>query len=174
MHATRPLPLRLTPDRLADFCRQLRQRCPDPAQALQQLTAIQALIGIGVDDRADPAYVQAAAQLNAQIEELRAALLARHAADLATALRERDERHIARSFVALSRSGFAAAAAATWQQLETSARDECTRWLEAWCADAERRAAAASRYPDAPDFRAAGIDLETYLALQELRKTGIL
>lgn len=173
MHDTQPLPLRLTPARLADFCRQVRRRCADPVHALQQLTAVQALLGTGIDDRADPAYVQASALLNAQIEELRAALLSQHAEDLATALRERDERRIARSFGVLSRSGFAEAAAAAWQRLDASKRGECARWVREWCEDAQRRASAASRYPDALDFRAAGIAPESYLAMQELRNTRV-
>lgn len=171
MHDTHPLPLRLTPVRLAEFCRQLRQRNADPAQALQQLTTVQALLGLCVEDRTHPAYVQASEYLNAQLDELRTTLLTRHAVQLGDALRRRDQDSIANSFRSLSRSGFALAAAHAWEQLDIETRTACAHWLTEWHRDAHRRASAASPYPDAPDFRAAGIALETYLAMQELLTT---
>ena len=170
MHDTQPLPLQLTPALLAEFCRQIRLRCDDPAQALQQLTAVQALLGACVTDRAHPAYGKARATLDTHLETLRAAVLDRHAAALANAMRERDAAAVAHSFVALSRSGFAAAATRAWALLDAALRPACGEWLGIWCADAEARAAAASRFPDAPDYRAAGIALESVLAMQELRK----
>jgi hypothetical protein len=170
MHDTHPLPLHLTPARLSEFCRQVRQRCADPAQALQQLTAVQALLGLGIADRTHPAYVQASGDLATQLEELRAELLARHAGQLAEALRGHDADGVARSFAALSRSGFADAAGRAWMLLDAGLQGDCARWLSGWCADARSRAEAASPYPDAPDFRAAGIALETFLAMDELRK----
>lgn len=171
MHDTHPLPLRLTPARLAEFCRQLRQRA-DPAQALQQLTTVQALIGLCIEDRTDPAYVQANEFMAGQLEDLRDGLLAQHASRLDAALRERDPDAIARSFGTLSRSGFATAAARAWQRLDATLHDDCAHWLMAWCADARTRADAASPYPDAPDFRAAGIAVETYLALRDLLESS--
>lgn len=168
MHDTHPLPLHLTPATLTEFCRQVCRRSPDPAQALQQLTTVQALIGRCVADRTHPAYTQASAYLDRQLEELRAALLARHAAQLGDALRRRDQDGIAHSFRTLSRGGFGHAAAHAWEQLDTETRIACGHWLSGWHRDAHHRASAASPYPDAADFRAAGIPLETYLAIREL------
>jgi hypothetical protein len=169
MSDSRPIPLHLTPARLADFCRQLRQRTPDHAQALQVLTTLQAFLGMCVEDRNHPSWLDAQRELEALIEELRADLIAQHAAQLGAALREHDTAIITRSFMALSRSGFAAAVASAWTQLEAQARSDGLSWLNAWTHDARQRAGAASRYPDAPDFHAVGIGLETYLALEELR-----
>lgn len=170
MHDTQPLPLQLTPALLAEFCQQIRRRCDDPAQALQQLTAVQTLLGTCVADHNHPAYGMARAILDTHLEALRAAVLDRHAAALASAVRGRDAAAVAQSFTALSRSGFAAAAAGAWSLLDADLRPACGQWLGAWCADAAARAAAAGRYPDAPDYRAAGIALENVLAMQELRK----
>jgi len=115
---------------------------------------------------------RARALLDVEIEALRARLLEEHRATLARALAGRDAVAITASFTALSRSGFRAAAAQTWAGLDAPARTAAAQWLRAWCEDARRRAAAASRYPDAPDFRAAGIAAETFLALNELRDVG--
>lgn len=169
MSDSRPIPLYLTPARMADFCRQLRQRTPDHAQALQVFTTLQAFLGICVEDRNHPSWLAAQRDLEALIEELRADLLAQHAGQIGDALRQHDTAIITRSFMALSRSGFAAAATSAWTQLEAHARYDGLSWLNDWTQDARQRAAAAGRYPDAPDFRAAGIGLETYLALEELR-----
>lgn len=168
---SRSFTLTLSPSRLADFYRQLRQRARDPAQALQQLTTAQALIGLGNDHRDHPAYHQARQDLEEQLEQAREELLAWHAQRLRTALQEQDSAAIAQCFRALSRSGFSECVSLSWQQLAPAARDQCGLWLEDWCRDALQRATAASRYPDAPDFRAAGVDLETYLAMTDLRST---
>lgn len=168
MNTSSPIPLHLTPARLAEFCRQLRQRTPDPAQALQLLTTLQAFLGLCTADRNHPAWQQAQRDLDAQIEELRTTLLAQHAAQLGDALRAQDTATITRNFMALSRSGFAEAALRTWSRLDAAARSTGRQWLREWTHTALQRANAASRYPDAPDFRAAGIALETYLAMEEL------
>lgn len=169
MNVSTPIPLHLSPERLADFCRQLRQRTPDHAQALQLLTTLRAFLGMCVEDRNHPSWLAAQRDLDALTEELRTALLAQHAAQLGDALRQHDTAIITRSFMALSRSGFAAAAASAWTRLEPHARSDGLTWLNAWTQDARQRAVAAGRYPDAPDFRAAGIALETCLAMEELR-----
>lgn len=168
---SRSFTLTLSPSRLADFYRQLRQRARDPAQALQQLTTAQALIGLGNDHRDHPIYRQARQDLEEQLEQVREELLAWHAQRLSTALQEQDSAAIAQCFHALSRSGFSECVSLSWQQLAPAARDQCGLWLEDWCRDAQQRATAASHYPDAPDFRAAGVDLETYLAMTDLRGT---
>lgn len=166
------IPLELSPARLDDFCRQLRQRTPDPALALQLLTTLQAFIGVCAVDPSAPGYQRARGELDKHLEELRAALLDHHAARIGMALRLCDTDALARSFTALSRSGFADAATRAGAVLADADRTAVLHWLSGWLEDARRRADAASRYPDAPDFRAAGVALETYLALKELH--GIL
>jgi hypothetical protein len=164
----RSFTLMLTPSRLSDFYRQLRQRARAPAQALQQLTTAQALIGLGDDNCNQPAYRQARQDLEEQLDQVREELLAWHAQMLIAALQDQDSAAIARCFRALSRSGFSAGVNRSWQHLAPAARERCILWLDDWRRDAQQRATAASRYPDAPDFRAAGLDLETYLAFTDL------
>ncbi|MBU1192193.1 MAG: hypothetical protein KKE76_10790 [Gammaproteobacteria bacterium] len=168
MEDFRSFTLTLTPGRLIDFYRQLRQRARDPAQALQQLTALQALIGIGDDNRDQPACRQARQDLEEQLEQVREELLIWHAQRLIAALQNQDSAAIVRCFHALSRSGFSACVNRSWQHLAPAARDCCILWVDNWCRAAQQRATAAGRYPDAPDFRAADVDLETYLALTDL------
>lgn len=168
MEDFRSFTLTLTPGRLTDFYRQLRQWARDPAQALQQLTTAQALIGLGDANRDQPAYRQARLDLEEQLEQVREGLLAWHAQRLSTTQQEEEGAAIVRCFHALSRSGFSVCVNRCWQHLAPAARSRCILWVDDWCHDAQHRATAACRYPDAPDFRAAGVDLETYLALAEL------
>lgn len=168
MPDTRPIPLRLTPERLTEFCRQIRQRSGDPAQALHALTTLQAFLAVCVEDDGHSGYREARSELEAQLEALRDDLLDRHADRIADALRRQDVAAISGSFGALSRSGFANAAARAWAAVAVAERPDRLRWLETWIRDARQRACAAGRYPDAPDFRAAGIALEDCLALEEL------
>lgn len=168
-----PFRLELSPARLARFCRQAAGRARDTGDALRGLTLLQAFIGTHVADPTQPACRTARAALDAEIEALRARLLGEHRAALARALADRDGAAVAASFTALSRSGFREAAAQAWAGLAAPARAGAADWLNAWCDDARRRAAAAGRYPDALDFKAAGIAAETFLALDELRDTVV-
>lgn len=161
MENFRSFTLTLTPSRLIDFYRQLRQRARDPALVLQQLTTVQALIGLGDDHRTQPANRQARQDLEDRLEQVREELLAWHAQQLSTALQEQDSAAIAQCFNALSRSGFSACVYRSWQHLAPAERDRCILWLDDWCLDAQQRATGARRYPDAPDFSAAGVHLET-------------
>lgn len=163
-----PFPLHISPARLTAFCHQLRQRSGDAALALHALTAVQSLLGICVDNPEHPGYVQARRHLDGHLEELRGTLVAQHAALIGMALRTRDCNALLRTFQALSRSGFAVAAVQAWESLDSPQRAAAFRWLSDWTQDARQRAQAASRYPDAPDFRAAGIALDSFLMMEEL------
>lgn len=163
-----PFSLQLSPARLATFCDQHRQRTGDAALALHALTAVQALLGLCSVDPNHAGYLQARRNLDAQLEELRTALIAQHAELIGMALRNQATDALLRSFQALSRSGFAAAAILAWECLQQPQRDDARNWLADWTRTAQRRAQSASRYPDAPDFRAAGIALDSYLVMEEL------
>lgn len=164
--------MRLSPQQLEDFCRQLRQRARDPATALQQLTGLQSFMSIAVGDTSQPGYRQARDHLAAQLDAVREQVLAQHAAALQAAIETLDSASIVRSFRALSRSGFEAAAVRAWQAVDPALRDVRANWLLASTRDMRQRALAASRYPDAPDFRAAGVDVDRYLALMALQESG--
>lgn len=163
-----PFPLHLSPAQLTAFCHQLRQRCGDAALALHALTTVQALLGLCIDDPQHPGYVQARRHLDAQLEELRTTLIAQHATLIGMALRRHDTDALLRGFQSLSRSGFAAAATQAWECLEPPQREDARNWLADWMQSARQRAHSAGRYPDAPDFRAAGIALDGYLMMEEL------
>lgn len=167
MSETSPFPLHISPAQLTAFCHQLRQRSGDAALALHALTTVQALLGICVTDPNHAGYVQARRHLDAQVEELRSALITQHAALIGLALRRHDSDTLLRSFQALSRSGFAAAATQSWEGMDRPQREDARQWLADWTQNARQCAQAASRYPDAPDFRAAGIALESYLVMEE-------
>lgn len=164
-----PFRLELTPAGLARFCRQAAGRARDTGDALRGLTTLQAFIGTHAIDPNQPAYRSARAALDAEIDALRARLLEEHRSALARALADRDAAAVTDSFTALSRSGFREAAAQALTALDAATRAAAAHWLADWCDEARRRAAAASRYPDALDFRSAGVAAETFLALDELR-----
>lgn len=166
-----PFSMHFSAERLADFCRQLRARARGPADSLQQLTVLQTFIGLATDDPGQPGYLHARAVLTEQLDELRESVLAQHAEELRTAVERQDAEAIARGFRSLSRSGFDAAAVRAWRAIDPLRRDASRDWIARRFQDMHQRATAASRYPDAPDLRAAGIALETYLALKTLWDT---
>ena len=173
MSSSTPLPLHLSPERLDEFCDQLRRRASDPAAVLQSLTTIQALLAVAVVEAEHPAWREARSRLNARMEEARDAVLEQHAVCIAAALEAGDGTAIGHSFTRLSRSGFADAATLAWSRIAEPQRTRLLGWLNDWLTSARERSAHAGKYPDAPDFRSAGIALDVYLGLQELQAVAL-
>ena len=169
MSSSTPIPLQLSPQRLDEFCDQLHRRLSDPAVVLQSLTTVQALLAVAVVEAEHPAWREARSRLDSRMEEARVAVLEHHAACIAAALEAGDDTAIGHSFTRLSRSGFADAATRAWSRIAEPQRAGLLGWLNDWLTAARERAAHAGNYPDAPDFRSAGIALEVYLGLQELQ-----
>ncbi len=55
-------------------------------------------------------------------------------------------------------------------QLDAAAWGEIRRWASGWLIQAKQRAQQASPYPDAIDFKAAGIDVSEYAAMTDLAR----
>jgi hypothetical protein len=161
--------LELTPQEVETRCAALWQQFRSPGQVLAALVAMQSLFALAPAGKREKApYPDIQAILARHAEHARSALIGESAQRLQGALQHRETREIGRIHAGLSRNGFwqAAAAASLGRNGAELAGDNV--WLAQWCQSARTRAEAASGYPDALDFRAAGIDAEEYTALQEL------
>jgi len=169
-----PLPneiqVRLTLEKIDAHCKALDTQCSSAGHTLAALTGLQTCMVTMVPsgDHALPAYREMMALIEQHAAAARTRLLEESAVALAMALRDRNRQEITRIHVALSRNGFMLVAQQAVQQLLAEELAGVTSWAKIWCQDATAKAQAASGYPDALNFHAAGIQPKEYAAMQEL------
>jgi hypothetical protein len=139
---------------------------------LAALDALQTFIGVAADvgEQTKPVFAAIRETLADHIEQARAALLQEAGEKLTAALREQQLARAAAIYTALSRDAF-------WQlllQAETGLGSQATAEVAAWCrhwlVQTQQASAVHSPYPDAIDFKAAGIDVTSYLMMGDLNK----
>ena len=161
--------LTFTENDLIDFCRLQIDKSANPGHALAALTSLQAFIGKHVppDIEASESYKQAREKLEQFLSETRDKLLMVNGERFLNALQHRNISEITSLHSELSRSGFQEIADKAFMRLSQSEKSELHDWAEQWYCNAGERAQAASNYPDAPDFKAAGIDYHQYVAMMD-------
>ena len=169
MSGDQGIDLRVTPEGIEAFCREIVAGSANTGRKHATLVALEGFIArhAGADSHS-PAYEEILRRIRNFSERTRSELLAEQAQALDAALERGDAiaaGHIHRS---LSRNGFAQVVALLRQRIEPSRRRRIEAGVRAWCEQAEQAARAASGWPDAMNFRAAGIDLEAYRAMKDI------
>ncbi|MCW8944716.1 MAG: hypothetical protein OQL27_08075 [Sedimenticola sp.] len=103
-------------------------------------------------------------------EQTRDQLLKEYAEDLATALSQKSTRELARIHESMSRNGYDLILERVTKRFSSAQQQATKIWVDEWCQDAESRALAASGFPDAFNFKDAGIALDEYRAMSELKR----
>lgn len=161
--------LTFTENNLADFCRLQIDKSANPGHALASLTSLQAFIGKHVPPHveASESYMQARERLDHFLTETRGKLLKVNGDRFLDALNEHLVGEITTLHGELSRSGFQQMIDHTLSTITHTEKSDLHDWAEQWYRNATERAQAASNYPDAPDFKAAGIDYRQYVAMMD-------
>ncbi len=164
------VPIAISAERLARYCEETRRRARGPARTLAELTAVETFLSAmaGPEEKAGEAYREATALLRRHMEACRDELLDDNAAALVGAMEKQAPESVTAVHTTLSRNGFQQAMARAADRLSPEQLDRSWVWARSWCAEAERCAAEASGYPDAYDFLAAGIRIETHAAMKDL------
>lgn len=161
--------LELTPQEVEARCTALWQQFRSPGRVLSALVSMQSLFALApAGTRENAPYREIQAIVARHAEEARNALIGESGQRLQAALQHRETREITRIHADLSRNGFWQAASAANPGRGGAEAMGNIAWLTQWCQSARDRAEAASGYPDALDFRAAGIDAAEYAAMNEL------
>ncbi len=160
----------LTPDAADAQCRETVKQARNASHALAALIALQSFIAATAhpSHRHTPAYETVKAVVEKHAAEIRTRLIAESAGTLAETIRQRDPLEIARIHAALSRNGFWQAAQQAMARLQADELAGAAEWAKDWCLNAKSRAQAASGFPDALDFRKAGIPAAEYAAMTEI------
>ncbi|WJW76636.1 hypothetical protein QVG61_05985 [Thiohalobacter sp. IOR34] len=162
------LTLAIPLDRLDRFCRRLLERSRDIAHTQDALASLQALVVNFAAATDEPVYRQAEALLAAHTETARQRLLELRARQLLQVILDQDLQALTALHLPLSRSGFQTVAEQALAELDAGQYRLTLDWASAWLTDARRRAEAASGFPDALDFKSAGVRIETFQAMADL------
>jgi len=152
--------------RCADIAKQSRSA----SHTLAALTALESFVAATAtpEHKFTPAYEAVKTTIARHAGAARERILEESTEALAAALRQKDRAEITRIHGALSRNGFWQAATGAIRRLAAGDRAAAADWAERWCADAKAKAQAASGYPDALDFRKAGIAPAEFAAMRDI------
>lgn len=162
--------LSLTLENIEIQCQDAIRQTRTASHALAALITLQTFIAATVQqtDRYSPAYEAAKAVIENHMIAIRSTILAENANDLAMAIRQQDLPKIASIHAVLSRNGFWQVTLQAIKQFRQEDLVASAAWAKDWCSVAMTRAQAASGYPDALDFRKAGIAPTEYAAMTEI------
>lgn len=156
---------------LEKFCNQLLARSRDVAKTHDSLVTLETFIKVfGAGQQGSEHYQAVEALLDRYAEQTRQLLLQQKTAELLLAVKSRNVAAITAIHTPLSRNGFYLIAQDVVASLSGEEKCVLSDWAQAWVASAKQKADALSQYPDAPDFKAAGIVLEEYLAMVDMSR----
>lgn len=170
MHAAHAITLQLTAGSIDAYCRDLARRSPSLEKRVAAIDALITFISTQTEpgEKAKGEFLSIRQTLLDHFEQAREALLDERARQLCEALQARRLPTIASLYASLSRDAFRAVLDRVSRELEADAMRSLRDWASDWLVRARERAAHASPYPDAIDFKAAGIDISEYLAMTDL------
>jgi len=161
--------LRITPESITKYCHEIMQGSTNTGRKHAAITALEGFIArhAGADGYT-PVYEQVQEIIRNSAAETRSRLLSENGAALAPALRQQNRSEIARVYGSVSRNGFEQVLLEAVQHLTEQDRQYIVEWVGDWCLSSETAARQASGYPDAMDFRKAGIEILEYTALSHI------
>lgn len=162
--------LRLSPAIAEAQCLEIIKQARNSAHALAALISLQSFISgtAHPSDRFTPRHDAIKDMVERYAAQVRLNILAENADALAQLIRRRNVAEISRIHAALSRNGFWQAIKQAAPQFDANDLAAAAVWSEAWCTQAKSAALGASGYPDALDFKKAGISAAEYAAMNEI------
>lgn len=162
--------LLLTPESVEAQCREAIRQARNASHALAALIALQTFIAATVQasNKFTPSYEAVKAVVERHAAEIRERILAENAAALSQAIRQKNRLEIARIHAALSRNGFWQVAQQAIRRFGAEELAAAAAWAQDWCREAKASAEAASGFPDALDFRKAGVSPAEYATMTEI------
>ena len=161
--------LAIDSDKLNSFCDQLIRRSRDREKTHDSLVTLEAFITrFCQDSQGSSEFQQAIAVIRRHSDKTREQLLSEKAERLITALRSLDKAAITDIYLPLSRNGFQEILQSIVPRFSELELSIIAQWSHEWLSYSKHKAETASEYPDAPDFRKAGISMEEYRAMEDV------
>lgn len=156
---------------LKTFCNQLLTRSRDVVKTHEALITLETFIKVfGAGQQGSDGYIAIETLIGQFTEQTRQQLLQQKSVELLAAIRNQNVPAVTAIHTPISRNGFYLILQAVAAGLSPGEIQVLQNWVKTWTADAKQKADQASRFPDAPDFRGAGIALEEYLAMVDVSR----
>jgi len=164
------LTLKLDSELTERLCQQIEKNVAGAAQRVAALVSLQTFIAATSDgsSHSGGSYKSIRTILDRYTEQARTILLNEQTQALIAAITAQDVTAIARIYTPLSRSGFWSVMEQMTEKVEGEELQRSVVWCNNWYQETKARGEAASPYPDAIDFKGAGIDLAEYTAMGDL------
>lgn len=170
MHKT-SIDLTIDTDTLERFCDQLIKRSRNRERTLDCLVTLEAFISrFSRDSHGSDEFNQVLASIQRHSDKSRQQLLSEKAELLVTALRGLNIDAITAIHLPLSRNGFYEILKAVVDRFSSLELGILTEWSQQWLSYSKQRAEQASDYPDAVDFKKAGINIQQYQAMSDVER----
>jgi len=158
-------------DNLQRFCQKLIKRSRDVAKTHDALVTLESFIILFGKAAHGTKEYQAVEELIKSFSEQTRQLLLRHRTEqLLPVIKNCDVAAVTAIHTPLSRDGFYSILQTVVAQLADAELEAITQWASKWSADAKQKAEQASGFPDAMEFNKAGIRLEEYQAMLDVRR----
>ena len=169
MNDLQPITISISAGDLQNFCNKLLKRSRDITKTHDALVTLESFISIfGQASHGTKEYQLIESTIKAITETSRELLLEKNTQDLIKSLKQCNITSLANIHTPLSRNGF-------YQILQTAISeltDDDIRlvmiWSGNWVKEAKQLAEEASGYPDALDFKKAGISIEEFQAMSDI------
>ena len=165
------LNLSVDPENLERFCHKLIKRSRNIATTHDALVTLESFIVLfGKGAHGTKEYQAIEDLVKSFTEQTREQLLRLRAEALLVAIKNSNVAEVTAIHLPLSRDGFYSILQTVVAQLSASELSTISEWAINWSAQAKRKAEQASGFPDAMDFRKAGIVLEEYQAMLDVSR----
>ncbi|AKH20253.1 hypothetical protein [Sedimenticola thiotaurini] len=171
MATDKQMTLQISTRQIDQYCAEI---CAGSANTSRKHSALIALEGFIVrhttTDKYSELFNQVVDTIQRYAEQTRAELLSEYADKLLIALADRDRTGLAMIHQSVSRNGFDQLLDQALPKLPRNQQPGLKQWSDRWLLDAESKARLASGYPDAFNFKDAGVPIDEYRAMTELKR----
>ncbi|MCP4996862.1 MAG: hypothetical protein GY934_24265 [Gammaproteobacteria bacterium] len=165
----KPINILIGSQELEKFCEKLLERSQDIAKTHDALITLESFISIfGRPSHGTNEYQLIESTIKAITETSRQKLLEKNTRDLITVLRQCNVLALAGVHTPLSRNGFYQILQTAITQLSDDDIRLIMVWSGNWVKEAKQLAEEASGFPDALDFKKAGIRVEEFQAMSDI------
>ena len=169
MNDLKPIKISISSADLQSFCNKLLKRSRDITKTHDALVTLESFISIfGQACHGTKEYALIESTIQAITEKSRVLLLEKNTLELIKSLKQCNVSSLANIHTPLSRNGF-------YEILQTAIADLTDDdirlvmiWSENWVKEARQLAEEASGYPDAMDFKTAGISINEFHAMSDI------
>ena len=169
MTETTPLHLTIHEHELGKFCNKLIQRSRDITKTHDALITLETFISVfGREAHGTDAFNHIDQMIKNYTEQTRIQLMEQESRKLYQALKSKQAAAIAHIHTPMSRNGFYQILQTASSKLTADELTIITSWAIDWVTQAKRKAEQASGYPEAYDFKKAGISIEEFQAMDDV------